>query len=261
MRLSVLTLALASAGIAASTPLRVVVVSNSVHVGNAAEAGGPGPLAVFRPTIHNVDGNQRAAGRHGCGLLRDKTLEFTNKFREFFGFEPVHPVLHKHPAPLPPLPFIGTPIELPKEISDPDSLRAAQVPPNSKILNETNFVHILPVSDFDNAQIWQEHKQNHHRLRGSFVRRIHRALMSLGPWEGRAVAFVLGCGIGVLLRMFWVMAVVIFRAVRGGNSESNSLSDEFDSIVFVEELDVAPPAYHAEKRIEEVPADEKAQTN
>ncbi|KZV72843.1 hypothetical protein PENSPDRAFT_335163 [Peniophora sp. CONT] len=30
----------------------------------------------------------------------------------------------------------------------------------------------------------------HHR--GSFIRRIHRALMSLGPWEGRAIAFVLG---------------------------------------------------------------------
>lgn len=39
--------------------------------------------------------------------------------------------------------------------------------------------------------------------------------MNLGRWEGRAVAFVIGCGIGVLLRMFWVLAVVSFRTVRG----------------------------------------------
>jgi hypothetical protein len=30
------------------------------------------------------------------------------------------------------------------------------------------------------------------RTRGPFLHRIHRALLSLGPWEGRIVAFVLG---------------------------------------------------------------------
>lgn len=39
--------------------------------------------------------------------------------------------------------------------------------------------------------------------------------MNLGRWEGRAVAFVIGCGIGVLLRMIWVLALVTFRTVRG----------------------------------------------
>ena len=61
--------------------------------------------------------------------------------------------------------------------------------------------------------------------------------MMLGPWEGRIVAFVLGaipvlsavdsvigtngtfsmvgCGIGVLLRMFWVMSVLLVRGTRG----------------------------------------------
>jgi len=43
--------------------------------------------------------------------------------------------------------------------------------------------------------------------------------MNLGRWEGRAVAFVLGCGIGVLLRMFWVLAVVFYRAVKGSKAE------------------------------------------
>ncbi|GBE78802.1 hypothetical protein SCP_0116950 [Sparassis crispa] len=40
------------------------------------------------------------------------------------------------------------------------------------------------------------HKGGHrHR---SFLRGVHFALMALGPWEGRAVAFVLGCEIGAL---------------------------------------------------------------
>jgi hypothetical protein len=44
--------------------------------------------------------------------------------------------------------------------------------------------------------------------------------MALGPWEGRAVAFVLGCGIGVLLRMVWVMAIVTYRMLKGDNEEA-----------------------------------------
>jgi hypothetical protein len=34
------------------------------------------------------------------------------------------------------------------------------------------------------------HKDGHPR--GPFLHRVHRALISLGPWEGRIVAFVLG---------------------------------------------------------------------
>jgi hypothetical protein len=32
---------------------------------------------------------------------------------------------------------------------------------------------------------------HHHHEAGSFLRRVHRAIMALGLWEGRAVAFVL----------------------------------------------------------------------
>ncbi len=57
--------------------------------------------------------------------------------------------------------------------------------------------------------------------------------MNLGRWEGRAVAFVIGCGIGVLLRMFWVLAVVSFRTVRGPRGGyapvSTSVMEECDS--------------------------------
>jgi hypothetical protein len=35
------------------------------------------------------------------------------------------------------------------------------------------------------------------------------------PWEGRAVTFVIGCGLGVLLRIFFVVVVVLVRRARG----------------------------------------------
>lgn len=41
------------------------------------------------------------------------------------------------------------------------------------------------------------HHWKHHK--GAFLQRIHRALMSLGPWEGRAMAFVLGESFMVIL--------------------------------------------------------------
>ena len=36
------------------------------------------------------------------------------------------------------------------------------------------------------------HQHQEERFNGPFLHRAHRALMALGPWEGRIVAFVLG---------------------------------------------------------------------
>ncbi|KAH9969324.1 hypothetical protein BGW80DRAFT_1335597 [Lactifluus volemus] len=66
-----------------------------------------------------------------------------------------------------------------------------------------------------------------------FLQRVHHALMSLGPWEGRIVAFVLGCGIGVLLRMSWVLTVLVMRAFRGAPAP--------EEMIFVYSEEVAPP--------------------
>jgi hypothetical protein len=63
--------------------------------------------------------------------------------------------------------------------------------------------------------------------------------MALGPWEGRAVAFVLGCGIGVLLRMFWVLSVVTYRAIRGERDEEYTIIEEYSA----EDVAVPPPTY------------------
>jgi hypothetical protein len=108
-----------------------------------------------------------------------------------------------------------------------------------------------------------------HRFRAdSFIMRVHLALMSLGRWEGRAVAFVLGtsslslclfyrllndlcagCGLGVLLRMVFVILIVSYRAIRGRSSASRAedhyyagVSNE-DEFLDAEEIFVAPPLY------------------
>ncbi|EIN11203.1 hypothetical protein PUNSTDRAFT_124676 [Punctularia strigosozonata HHB-11173 SS5] len=82
----------------------------------------------------------------------------------------------------------------------------------------------------------------------TFATRVHQALITLGPWEGRAVAFVLGCGIGVLLRMVWVMLIVTARMFKGGRSHSEDDEVEY-TLVFehalpdAEEIAVPPPQY------------------
>lgn len=59
---------------------------------------------------------------------------------------------------------------------------------------------------------------------------------------------VTGCGIGVLLRMFWVMAVVITRSFRG---RSNDDDDDVEHILVferdAEDIFVPPPEYTDEK--------------
>ncbi|KAI0682875.1 hypothetical protein C8T65DRAFT_548171, partial [Cerioporus squamosus] len=74
---------------------------------------------------------------------------------------------------------------------------------------------------------------------GSFLRRVHHTLMSLSPWEGRAVTFVLGCGIGVLLRTVWVMILITARTFRASHNEDAEYEVVFDEA----ELPLPPPQY------------------
>jgi len=65
-------------------------------------------------------------------------------------------------------------------------------------------------------------EESHHRHGLSigetqpFHIRFERAMRSLSPWESRAVTFVLGLGLGSLLRMFIVLAIVLIRGRRAG---------------------------------------------
>jgi len=113
------------------------------------------------------------------------------------------------------------------------------------------FVSILPFPGMtpDNHDDWvkQNHVHNHH---GSFLSRLHHSLMNLGRWEGRAIAFVIGCGIGVLVRMFWVLAIVSYRACRGYRDEGYTtvaVMEEYESddetVISVPFPKVGPPKY------------------
>ncbi|KAI9508603.1 hypothetical protein F5148DRAFT_1194629 [Russula earlei] len=99
---------------------------------------------------------------------------------------------------------------------------------------------LAPVPVIDSAFVIKVEDHGVHKIpkdrqpQASFLHRVHHALMSLGPWEGRIVAFVLGCGIGVLLRMFWVLAVLLARSVR-------TTPEREEETIFVYAEEVAPP--------------------
>ncbi|CAL1705982.1 unnamed protein product [Somion occarium] len=244
MRITAFPLLLA-AGLAmqaAASPIRVVVVTSHQEMSPVPFGHPIGDRPVLghmmRPDMMTATNaaiqNDPSAGRRGhlCGLMKEKGLIMANKFRQIFGLpliETVHPTKpHIEPTPNNPnntdgavhiLPFIGTPIARPGE----------------------GQVHGRP--------------HFHHRYHDTFLKRVHHALMTLGPWEGRAVAFVLGCGIGVLLRMIWVMSLLTIRMFRSGNRASdedfyNQTSDDMEYIVFdgdAETILVPPPQYTDEK--------------
>lgn len=113
--------------------------------------------------------------------------------------------------------------------------------------------HILPHPHpmyMSQKDTWEGH------LDATFLHRARRALMSLGPWEGRIVAFVLGtflllalyllaltsilmvgCGIGVLVRMFFVLTLLLVRTLRGNPAPDT----EEETTIFVYAGDIAPP--------------------
>jgi len=92
------------------------------------------------------------------------------------------------------------------------------------------------------------HRASNNRA-STFAQRLYKALQSLSPWEGRAMSFVLGCGLGVLLRMIWVFILLAIRAFRSQRVTQRplSLSTEDAGDEAKEEL-LAPPEYN-EKRL------------
>jgi len=219
--------------------MRVVLVSSSVGTVDS------GPVAQLRPvTPPAMPTKQQHAP---CGRLRQKATSISEAFKIAFGFKVREKTEKAHPHPVAaidmkhyvPLPFIGTPNGaeiLEAHTKGGDKLR---------ISSGDNLVHILPYHPPTHNHghgRFRHHAKNEH----SFLMRVHFALMSLGPWEGRAVAFVLGCGIGVLLRMFWVMAVISYRLIKGARPASESDEHEYAVIgldMDAEEIFVAPPMY------------------
>jgi hypothetical protein len=104
-------------------------------------------------------------------------IDISNRFRELFGLK----AISTHPA-------IDHPNLIPVE-----SMAATPATPV-----DDSRMHIMPFPPIpmENVSAQPVHRHSHHRhhrlQKASFIERLSHALMLLGPWEGRAVAFVLG---------------------------------------------------------------------
>jgi len=241
MKFSFLPLLLAGActitQLVSANPIRIVItgVSSNLRFGHAVAHGDNNPnvahippLPIMASPVTQVDdaGRQRKPQRP-CGGMRAKANAISNALRKALGLPVIemHPSspangekeVHDGPVHILPMPFIGTPINAESQDEVPE--------------RQPHHPH-------------SKGKGKHHC--GSFLRRMHKALMTLGPWEGRAVAFVIGCGLGVLLRMVWVLCVITYRTIRGERDEEL----EYSQVLFhhhAEEFMVPPPVYNDEK--------------
>ncbi|CAE6469284.1 unnamed protein product [Rhizoctonia solani] len=75
---------------------------------------------------------------------------------------------------------------------------------------------------------------HHHMHKQPFMHRLAHALAALGPWEGRVVSFVLGCGLGAILRMLFVFSVLIVRSMRCQRQQPVALEE--DTVIFVADI-------------------------
>jgi len=169
--------------------------------------------------------------------FRQKAVDVSNLFREALGLPLIksggHAGLDDGKVRI--LPFIGTPNTF--------------APVHGKDAEGTiTVISIDTPHDGRHHHGYHTHGRHRHNKgygKGSFINRIHYSIMNLGRWEGRVVAFVLGCGIGVLLRMLFVLTVVMHRALKGQRGEEQH---EYSQITIIEEIvDNPSPSYVDEK--------------
>lgn len=255
MKLSVLPLVLAALSVASASPIRIYVLSSETsgvtQAGNAFR-GEADPMSYIRWGMAAANAKQAAepkegdlvfhgsqaiplkpgqknipTRKHGCtGGIRRKMFKLSNWLREKVGLPPITRHHHRH------------------------GHHGHQDEPKGHHRNEAHHGEsAFAVDGKPEVGGLRLHHHHHHHMRpSSFGGRLQKGLLSLGPWEGRAVAFVLGCGIGSLLRMFYVLMVLVSRAV------SSPREEEIVVDVLYEDED-APPSYADEKAplVEEVP--------
>jgi len=166
-----------------------------------------------------VDSRRRGCHSHS---MSKTAIDISNRFRKLFGLEPIDP-----------------PNLIPVE-----SMESNPTPPVGE-----EGMHIMPfppipVENVSSQPVHRHSHHRHHRLqKASFIERLSHALMLLGPWEGRAVAFVLGCGIGVILRMIYILALVTSRMFRGSTQLIEDDEDDEDEQETAVLLVAPPPEY------------------
>ncbi|KAH9028885.1 hypothetical protein EDB85DRAFT_1969003 [Lactarius pseudohatsudake] len=229
----------AGAGLAAANPLHVMIASKDfspMRLGHAAANAGPAAASGFS------DGQPKPKMRHLCKNMQKAVQGTASRLLAFIGIG--GPSL----AVTAPVPEGGvTRIQI--TTNSPASHKFAPLPVVQTFAPVPggphaggNRVTILPMP-------YPVYQAQDDRFSGPFVHRVHRALMTLGPWEGRIVAFVLGCGIGVLVRMFWVLSVLLVRALR-----SSPVPDTEETTIFVYAAEEVAPPYEVtdEKKASDV---------
>ncbi|KAG8986203.1 hypothetical protein FRB90_004149 [Tulasnella sp. 427] len=231
MKLSALLVA-ATLGVASAAPISLIYITNNgrtiIHTSSQPSAEtnfNPfanirfGHAAAFaQPGTTPTSAVQRTHA--GCGGLRAKM----NRLREMVGLAPVMKededgFFHIMPVPHHPVANDGG---VEGRVTMMRWHAGASEAPSSDSIGILPFPH------------------PRYRIREqSFWDRLHRALNQLGPWEGRAVTFVLGCGLGVLLRMFVVFGILMVRARRARQAIQLPVESQ---VIFV-----APPQYIAEE--------------
>ncbi|KAG8891210.1 hypothetical protein FRC01_014837, partial [Tulasnella sp. 417] len=236
MKLTALFLA-ATLGVAYAAPISLIYITNNGRTIIRTSSPRPSSDDPFHPLAGIRFGHAAAYAQpnaattttitrthSGCGGLRAKM----DRVREMFGLAPVVKEEEFHIMPVPqPYPVRG---EAEGKVTMMRWHSTPGLPPDG-------LVTTLP------------YPPPQYRIREqSFWDRVQHALDQLGPWEGTAVSFVLGCGLGVLLRMFFVLGVLLVRARRACSQQPIELPAE-GQVIFV-----APPQYI----IEEIVIEEKA---
>ena len=229
----------------AAAPVRIVVVT-----GGMTTPFEPSKITAIPPSLPYENMNMhmnamhaasQADGAHphfrhrpGCAM-KTKAVEMMNKFRAAVGWPLIDTKSHDHHR--------GAHHHhhmMHNDASSPTNINDVQAPGKFCAWAYVNPEH--QVTCFRTKEKMEAAILYHKMHDTSFAQRVMDALLSLGRWEGRAVAFVLGCGLGVLIRMIWVLFVVAFRAVKAPCS-SSAPHDEGYEAVYAEELFVAPPEY------------------
>ena len=157
-----------------AVPLRVTIVSSSNEIGSAGKFfDDPSPPSVRREDgLYHIQVSPPAESRRrGCHSMSKTAIDISNRFRKLFGLESID-----HPDLIP-----------------AESMASTPTPPAGD-----GGMHIMPFPPIpmENVSAQPVHRHSHHRhhrlQKASFIERLSHALMLLGPWEGRAVAFVLG---------------------------------------------------------------------
>jgi len=224
------------------------------------------PVVGFdKPWSSAIPGAMPMAHHAGPCRMRNKFLEISNTIRKTLGLPTIEP---SAVAPVKIgegefkiLPFVGTPGG-PTFIKTGSNPAVPNFSPSFAGLGPVKFPVLPPTESTvmtkggDSVRIIysssrpQPPMMMHHQhgkfgcfkkwlAKEGFVTRLHVALMTLGPWEGRAVAFVLGCGIGVLLRMIWVLSVITYRSIKG-ESEDDNLDRQTEATYILLQSEEAP---------------------